>query len=302
MDRFETMRAFVAVAQEGNFTKAAERLDMSSQLVSKYVSQLEEHLNVRLFNRTTRKVHLTEAGESCLQHAKHILEGLSDMEGHVGQLRNEAQGRLQVAAPVSFSTLHLAPLLNDFQRQHSAVSIDLHLNDRKVDVIDEGFDVALRIGHLKSSSLIAKRIAPIRLVVCAAPDYLDKHGTPTQPDELIPQHHLRYSYMDFGGADEPLMKALRRNNDKRDNNLTCNNGEVLSKAAVAGEGYILQPTFIVSDDIKQGKLRIILEAYEPEPMVLYAVYPHRKLLATKLRAFIDMLSGYFGDPPYWDKF
>lgn len=302
MDRFETMNAFIAVVNEGSFTKAAERLNLSNQLVSKYVSQLEAHLQVRLFNRTTRKVHLTEAGEHCFQHAKLILEGLRDMEGHLGQLRSEAHGRLQVSAPVSFAALHLAPFISEFKRDNPAVGIALHLNDRKVDVVDEGFDVALRIGHLKSSSLIAKRIAPIRLVVCAAPHYLDQYGVPQHPDDLIPEHHLRYSYTDFSGSGGPLMQALKRNNYKRDDGVSCNNGEVLAKAAAAGEGYALQPTFIVSEAIKQGKLRVILEKFEPDPMVLYAVYPHRKLLATKLRAFIDMVSGYFGDPPYWDDF
>ena len=169
MDRIDTLNAFVAVANQGNFNKAAEKLGLSNQLVSKYVSQLEDHLGARLFNRTTRKVHLTEAGEHCLQHALQILESIKDMEGHVGQLQNKAQGLLKISAPVSFATLHLSPLIKDFIAAHPAVDIDLQLNDRKVDVVEEGYDVALRIGHLKSSSLICKNITPIRLVLCASP-------------------------------------------------------------------------------------------------------------------------------------
>lgn len=300
MDRIDAMRAFVTVANEGGFTKAANKLAMSNQLVSKYVSQLEEHLSVRLFNRTTRKVHLTEAGEQCFQHAQQILENVQSMEGHFGQFQNEATGRLHINAPVSFSTLHLADVIRDFKKQHPAVSIDLQLSDRKVDLIEEGVDVALRIGHLKSSSLIARKIAPVRLVLCASPGYFKEHGVPEHPDDLIPEHFLRYSFMEYNQTNQPLLEALRRNDQKRESGLTCNNGEVLMTAAMAGEGYIFQPTFIVGQAIKEGLLMSALQAYEPEPMGLYVVYPHRKLLAPKLRVFVDFIITYFGQPPYWD--
>lgn len=300
MDRFDAMKAFVTVATEGSFTKAADKLDTSNQLVSKYVSHFEEHLGVRLFNRTTRKVHLTEAGEECFEHAKHILESVNDMEGHFGQLQSTAKGLLHISAPVSFSTLHLAPFICDFRKEHPEVGIDLQLSDRKIDVIEEGFDVALRIGHLKSSSLIAKKIAPVRLVLCASPDYLKQNGTPSHPKDLVAEHFLRYSYMELSPSNLPLLEALRAHNQKHQSGLVANNGEVLMAAAIAGEGYILQPTFIVGESLRQGKLQTILQEYEPEPMGLYAVYPHRKLLAPKLRAFIDFISSYYGQPPYWD--
>ncbi len=302
MDRIDSMKAFVAVATEGSFTKAAEKLGSSNQLISKYVSQLEEYLAVRLFNRTTRKVHLTEAGEQCLEQTKHILESIHNMEGHFGQLQTQVQGLLQISAPVSFSTLHLSSLICDFKKQQAEVSIDLQLSDRKIDVIEEGFDVALRIGRLKSSSLIAKKIAPVRMVLCASPDYLKQNGTPKHPNDLITEHFLRYSYLDYSQENSPLMEALKLKSQKQGAGLVVNNGEILMAAAIAGEGYILQPTFIVGAAIKQGKLSIILPEFEPEPMGLYAVYPHRKLLAPKLRAFIDFISQYYGELPYWDDF
>lgn len=302
MDRIDSMKAFVAVANEGSFTKAADKLSMSNQLVSKYVSQLEDHLAVRLFNRTTRRVRLTEAGEQCFEHAKHILESMNNMEGHFGQLQTEVQGLLQISAPVSFSTLHLSALICDFKKQQPAVGIDLQLSDRKADVIEEGFDVALRIGRLKNSSLIAKKIAPVRMVLCASPDYLKQYGTPKHPDELIAEHFLRYSYLEYSQESSPLMEALKLKSQKQSTGLVVNNGEILMAAAIAGEGYVLQPTFIVGDAIKQGKLSIILSEFEPEPVGLYAVYPHRKLLTPKLRAFIDFISNYYGEPPYWDQF
>ncbi|MAD74646.1 MAG: LysR family transcriptional regulator [Rheinheimera sp.] len=302
MDRIETMKAFISVYEEGGFTRAANKLDMSNQLVSKYVSDLEEHLGVRLFNRTTRSVSLTEAGEQCVQHVRQILERIQDMEGGLGQLKNEAQGLLRINAPVSFSTKQLSPFISDFRKRYPAVGINLQLNDRQVDVVEEGFDLALRIGHLKSSSLIARRVAPIRLVLIASPEYLEKNGTPAHPDQLIPAHFLRYSYMSYPQDASPLMQSLKLSIKDQAAGLSCNNGDILVDAAMAGEGYALQPTFLVGDAIKQGKLKVILKEFEPEPMGLYVVYPHRKLMATKLRSFIDFISGYYGECPSWDQF
>lgn len=302
MDRIDAMTAFITVAHEGSFTKAADKLGMSNQLVSKYVSQFEEHLGVRLFNRTTRKVHLTEAGEECFHHAKQILESLDDMEGHFGQMHGEPKGLLRISAPVSFATLHLSTLFRDFRQAHPAIGVDLQLNDRKVDVIEEGFDVALRIGYLKSSSMIAKPIVPVRLVLCASPDYLAKHGTPRHPKDLNIDHFLRYSYMDASQSSDPLMDVLKPKNNKQEAAFYSNNGEILMEAAIGGDGFVLQPTFIVGEALKKGQLVQILPEFEPKPVALYAVYPHRKLLANKLRTFIDFLSGYYGSPPYWDTF
>lgn len=297
MDRLDAMRAFVTVAKEGSFTKAANKLALSTQLVSKYVSQLEDHLNIRLLNRTTRKIHLTEAGIQCLEHSRQILESVDDMEGHFGQLQAQAQGHLHISAPASFATLHLAPLICEFKKQHPAVKINLQLNDRKIDVVEEGFDLALRIGHLKSSSMVARKIAPVRLVLCAAPDYLARNGTPVKPSDLHDQHYLRYSYMDRHPQGSELLSQL----SQYESSFTANNGEVLMDAAIAGEGYVLQPTFIVYRAIQRGQLQIILPECEPEPLGLYATYPHRKLMATKMTVFLDFLRDYFGQPPYWDK-
>lgn len=302
MDRIGTMRAFITVVEEGNFTQAGDKLAMSNQLVSKYVSNLEEHLGVRLFNRTTRKVHLTEAGEHCYQQAKQILESIDDMEGYFGELQSTVKGQLHISSPVSFSTLHLAPLIRDFKKRYPEVSVNLELNDRKVDLVQEGFDVALRIGHLEDSSLIAKKVAPIRLVLCASPDYLSRVGEITHPKQLIAEDYLRYSYMAHENADSELLMALKNQSSKKSSGLVANNGEVLMSAAMAGAGYILQPTFIVGDALRKGTLVTFLDKYEPKPFALYAVYPHRKLQASKLRVFLEFLSNYFGEPPYWDHF
>ncbi|WP_144779703.1 LysR family transcriptional regulator [Marinobacter maritimus] len=299
MDRIEAMRAFVTVVNEGAFTRAADKLDMSPQLVSKYVSQLEQHLGVRLLNRTTRQIHLTEAGTSYHQRAQQVLHDIDDMESQIGDLQTEARGVLRISAPVSFAIRHMAPLLSEFQKAHPGVGIDLQLNDRKVDVVEEGFDVVLRIGHLKSSSLIAKRIAPIRIVVCASPAYLKQNGTPQHLEDLQGHRYLRYSYIELD-ASQPLHRWLQNNGQNDSNGMTSNNGDVLVEAAIAGAGIALQPTFISGPAIKEGKLQVILQEYEPETMGLYAVYAHRQLLASKVRSFVDFIDGYFGNPPYWD--
>ncbi|MCK0164910.1 LysR family transcriptional regulator [Marinobacter sp. S6332] len=299
MDRLDAMRAFVTVVSEGAFTRAADRLDMSPQLVSKYVSQLEEHLGVRLLNRTTRQIHLTEAGASYHQRAQQVLHDIEDMECQIGDLQTEARGLLRISAPVSFAIRHMAPMLSEYQKAHPGVGIDLQLNDRKVDVVEEGFDVVLRIGHLKSSSLIAKRIAPIRMAVCASPDYLKQNGTPKHLEDLQGHRYLRYSYIELD-SNQPLHRWLLNNGQNDRNGITSNNGDVLVEAAIGGAGIALQPTFISGPAIKEGKLKVILQEYEPEPMGLYAVYAHRQLLASKVRSFVDFIDGYFGDPPYWD--
>lgn len=299
MDRIDAMRAFVTVVNAGSFTRAADRLQMSPQLVSKYVSQLEQHLGVRLLNRTTRKIHLTEAGTSYHQRAQQALNDIDDMESQIGDLQTQAQGLLRISAPVSFAIRHMTPFLNEFQKAHPGVGIDLQLNDRKVDVVEEGFDVVLRIGHLKSSSLIAKRIAPVRLLLCASAAYLKQHGTPQHPEDLMGHRHLRYSYTELD-ANKPLYRWLQSNRQDGISDMISNNGDVLIEAAIAGAGIALQPTFISGSAIKEGKLQIVLPEYEPEPMGLYAVYAHRQLLASKVRSFVDFIDGYFGDPPYWD--
>ncbi|WP_269621386.1 substrate binding domain-containing protein [Zhongshania sp. BJYM1] len=179
-------------------------------------------------------------------------------------------------------------------------SVHSYKNTQKVDIVEEGFDIALRIGHLKSSSLIAKRLAPVRLVLCASPAYLERHGTPRRPEDLANHHYLRYSYMDMD-AGPPAQKWLHGCGRGTRGEMVSNNGDVLveSAVAVAGAGIALQPTFIAGAAIKEGKLKMLLPEYEPEPMELYAVYAHRQLLASKVRSFID---GFFGDPPYWDRF
>ena len=305
MDRIDAMRAFVSVVNEGSFSNAATAMQLSPQLVSKYVSKLEERLDIRLLNRTTRKVSLTEAGTDYFQHAQQILLSIDDMESKLGGLQQNPKGTLRISAPVSFALKHMAQLVTDFQMLYPSVMVDLQLTDRKVDIVEEGFDIALRIGQLKNSSLIAKHVAPIRVILCASPDYLKKHGTPSKPEDLKNHRYLHYSYMERN-AKEAIYEWLgtedgQLSGAQLNGKLSSNNGDLLVNAAIAGGGIALQPTFIASEALSRGELVVVLPDYEPETLGLYAVYAHRKLLPHKIRCFIDFIEGYYGSPPYWDE-
>lgn len=300
MDRIDTMRAFVAVVTEGSFSKAAITMQLSPQLVSKYVAKLEEELHTRLLNRTTRKVSLTEAGSQYFTHAQQILLSIDEMASQLGGLQQHPKGVLRISAPVSFALKHMAKLITDFQDRYPSVTVDLQLSDRKVDIVEEGFDIALRIGQLQSSSLIAKQIAPIRVVLCASPEYLNTHGTPKQLEDLESHRYLHYSYMNVETKGQ-IYKYLKTKQFKERSVFHSNNGDVLVEAAIAGGGLILQPTFIASEALSTGKLVVVLPEYEPSPLGLYAVYAHRKLLPHKVRCFIDFMTDYYGTPPYWDE-
>ncbi|MBH0029035.1 MULTISPECIES: LysR family transcriptional regulator [unclassified Pseudoalteromonas] len=298
MDKLTTMKAFLAVVQEGSFSKAADKLDISPQLVSKYISALEDNLHTRLLHRTTRKVSVTEAGNQYYQRCQQVVIDIEDMENSLNNLSENVSGVLSISAPMSFGVKHLATLLVDFQKQYPNLKIDLRLTDQFVDIVEQGIDIALRIGTLKNSTLIAKKVAPIRLAIFASPAYLKQNGTPTTLEALQEHNYLRYAHAEptkrLKGYDE------LKNELKLESNLVANNGDLLLNTAIAGGGITMQPTFIAGEALAQGKVVRILKDYEPEPMGLYMVYANRQFLPSKVRAFVDFTSGYYGDVPYWD--
>ncbi|MBG9998993.1 LysR family transcriptional regulator [Pseudoalteromonas sp. NSLLW24] len=298
MDKLTTMKTFLAVVQEGSFSKAADKLDISPQLVSKYISALEDNLRTRLLHRTTRKVSVTEAGNQYYQRCQQVIIDIEDMENSLNNLSENVSGVLSISAPMSFGTKHLAGLLVDFQKQYPNLKLDLRLTDQYVDIVEQGIDIALRIGVLKNSTLIAKKIAPIHLAVFASPDYLKRHGTPQTLLDLQSHNYLRYSHS------EPTKRLFGVNELKSElkleSNFVANNGDLLLNTAIAGGGIAMQPTFIAGEALAQGKVVRILKDYEPEPMGLYMVYANRQFLPSKVRAFVDFTSGYYGDTPYWD--
>lgn len=294
MDRFASMEAFVRVVDAGSFTRAAERLGVTRAAVSKHVRQLEEHLGVRLLNRTTRQVALTETGATFYERATSILDDMAEAELAASRLNEEPRGVLRVAAPMSFGTLHLADAIGDFMTHWPDVTVQLSLNDRFVDLIEEGFDVGVRIGNLSDSSLIARKIAPMPIVLCAAPDYLRKHGAPASPDELRKHDCLHYGNLETGGS----WKLEDRSGTTRSVNITSricvNNGDVLRKVALAGQGIALLPSFLILDDVRAGTLSHVLPAYTAPEASLYALYPPNRYLAAKVRVFIDHLVAFAG--------
>lgn len=296
MNQIEHIVAFVRVAELGSYTRAAESLDLSRTRISRQVMALEESLGVRLIQRTTRRLHLTEAGERYLLRAQSILQALDEAAAEVGQGNSDVRGRLRVNGPMSFGTRYLAPLVAQFMQSHPALEVRLDLNDRRVDLLEEGYDVAIRIGSLPDSSLVARRLTRCRLLFCASPEYLACYGQPRHINALTEHRCLRYrsgqNSADWQFASQSLAV---------DGPLESNNGDVLTHAAEAGLGIAQQPSFLVTESIANGRLVPILTQ---EPAVLldvHALYPARRYLPTKVERFIDLLAQAWGDPPVWEQ-
>jgi len=288
-DALPGMAIFAAVVDAGGFTAAARVLGLSKSAVSKHVSGLEDRLGVRLLARTTRRLSLTEAGARYVERCRRVVAEAEAAEAEVGLARDRPSGRLRVTAPVSYGMRRLADPVADFLADFPDLEIELVLNDRAVDLIEEGFDVAMRIGVLRDSTLIARRLAPIEVETAAAPAYLDRHGEPATPAELSGHACLGYSYLDGGTVWSfrgPAGPARRRFKPR----LLANNGDVLAAAAVRGEGVVQMPRFILEDRIAAGQLRPILAAWRPPAHGLYAVYPAGRPLPAKTRAFIDFVA------------
>ena len=295
MDRFLEMRTFVQVVDTGSFVGAAEPLDMSKAAVSRYVADLEARLGVRLLHRTTRRLSLTEDGEVFYLRCKELLGGLDAAEAEVTARSGDAVGQLRVNAPVSFGILYLAPVWAAFKARHPQVSFDVTLSDRMVDIVDEGFDLAIRITQLQNSSLISRRLASTRMVLCASPTYLARQGTPVHPSELVRHHILAYSYWSsrdewaFDGPDGVVVV-------KTTPCLRSNNGDTCRAVALAHEGIILQPSFMVGADLAAGTLVELCPGYRALEMGIHAVYSSRKHVAPKVRLLIDFLVEHFAEP------
>ncbi len=299
MDTLDGMRTFVTVVRHGSFSAAARELAMSPQLVSKYVARLEDRLGVLLFNRSTRRLSLTEAGHAYGERCRQVLDDIDEMESALGDLGAHPRGTLRINAPMSFGVTHLAPAVAAYQVSHPAVHVEMQMSDRVVDVVAEGFDLAVRIGKLEESALVARQLAPCRLVVCASPGYLDRHGEPATPAELEQHNCLVYSYYSTRG-DWSFERNGERHTVHIDGSFVANNGDAVTQAAIAHMGIILQPTFIVGKALRDGRLKIVLGDYTLPDLGVYAVYAHRHYLSAKVRTFVDFLAGHFGEPPYWD--
>lgn len=295
MDKFQEMKVFAAVVEAGSFTGATEGLDMSKAAVSRYVADLEERLGVRLLHRTTRKLSPTAEGEIFYARCRELLGNLDEAEAEITSRTGQASGLLRVNVPVTFGIMHLAPLWPACLARHPKLDLDITLSDRVVDLVEEGFELAVRIARLPASSLISRKLASTRLVLCASPGYLQRHGTPAQPGDLLHHDVISYSLFatgetwNFSGPDgDTSVKVAPR--------MRTNSGDTCRAAALQDLGIILQPTFLVGADLARGTLREIMPAYRSIELGIFAVYPSRKFVSPKVRLLIDFLVEAFAAP------
>jgi DNA-binding transcriptional LysR family regulator len=292
MDRFLEMQTFTAVVDAGSFVKASQTLGTSKGAVSRYVGDLETRLGVRLLHRTTRRLSLTEEGQVFYLRSKELLADVDEAEAEITSRSGEASGLLRINAPFTFGILHLGPLWGAFRSQYPNVTLDVTLADRVVDLVEEGYDVAIRIATLPSSTLISKRLTSTRMVLCASPKYIRKHGAPTHPSELAGHAVLAYTYWstkDEWHFDGPQGHVSVRTNPC----IHTNSGDTCRMAALAHQGIIMQPSFLVGDDLAAGTLVELMPQYRAMELDVYAVYPTRKHVSPKVRALIDYLARHF---------
>ena len=297
------MQAFVGVVDQGGFTGAAERLGLSKSAISKQVSALEARLGARLLNRTTRRVTPTEIGLLYYDRVRQVLADATAADQLVSAHQASPRGQLRLSAPVSFGNCHLSPVIADFLKAHPDVSIDLVLDDRVVDLIARGFDLAVRIGSLADSALMARRIAASGLVLVASPEYLAARGTPERIEDLVQHDLLHYTFASTGN----FWRIRARNGEERQvrigGQLAANNGDILLEAAAAGLGIAQVPTFLVGDALSSGRLERVLADHEQPLIHVHAVYPPGRYVQPKTRAFIDFLVERFRgiDPMEWPR-
>jgi DNA-binding transcriptional LysR family regulator len=299
MNQFEDMQTFIRIVEAGSITKAADQIDTVKSAVSRRLSDLEKRLGVTLLTRTTRSQTLTESGKSYYQQCLRIVEDVAEVESGLRNDNCALVGKIKIAAPLSFGLTHLAPALRDFNQQHPDIHYDLDFNDRKVDLVEEGFDLAIRISKLEDSSLIARKMTSGLSVLAASPVYLEQHGTPFTPADLEQGHvKLRYSL----APDNWLF------NDKKGNSLsikiptvmTASNGDYLLEEAIAGKGLLHTPDFICYQAIQQGKLiPLLTDSLVVKPVDAFAIYPQNRHLSKRVRSLVDFLISYYGDTPYW---
>ena len=299
MDRWYAMKVFVGVVDAGSFVNAANRLELSTTATSRLVAELESELGARLLQRTTRHLHLTESGQRFYERARQLLADLEEAEAEVGSVTRKPSGLLRVSVPTSFGVLHMATLLPEYRMRYPDVTLEIQVTDRMVDLVDGGFDLAIRLSTQHQPTYVARKLTTIRLAVCASREYLVRHGTPKTPSDLTEHNCLTHTtggYSDkwnFEGPQGPLSIPVR-------GKYRADNGDLLRAAALAGEGIILEPTFIIGGDLARGDLVPLLQDWGVPGASAMAVYPSRRFLSAKVRTFVEYLQAAFAGEPAWD--
>src|SRR4051812_20896934 len=293
------MQVFAQVVEAGSFAKAAERLGLSTSAASRHVAELEAHLQTRLLNRTTRRVSLTESGRAFHERSVQLLADLNEAEQEASSAAVVPRGTIRLTTSLNFGVRHIGPAIAQFVAQYPDVRFDVALSDRVVDLVEEGFDLAIRIGAPGADNLVARKLGETRLVPCAAPGYLARHGAPKTPEDLAGHNCFTYEYVtprnvwrfrDRSGEEHSVRVAGR---------LHSNNGDLLAEAAARDAGIVFEPAFIVGPDVRAGRLVPLLQDYVPPPVPIYAVYPSRKHLSAKVRRFVEFLVARFGEAQDW---
>lgn len=301
MGRFEQLAAFLEVVDQHGFSAAGQKLGVVKSVLSRRVSELETRLGVKLLNRTTRKLSLTSAGEQLYQQMSVILPELVEAEQKVSEEQLRLTGALKITAPLSFGYRHLSSVISEFILLHPEIDVSLELNDREIDLVAEGYDLAIRIGDLNDSTLIARKLCQIRFVSVTSDAYLELHGEPKHPSELVNHEGLFYSNVSdrhqwqFVDKDNEVLTVVPKQR------LRANNGDFLVNAAMQGLGIFQSPTFLCDDFRREGKLRSILEDYQRPGLGMYAVYPPGRLIPRRVKLLVEFLHEKFGDLPEWDK-
>ncbi len=303
MDTFAALKAFVMVVESGGFSSASRRMGVAASSITRQVDALENSLGTLLLNRSTRNVTLTNSGESYFEHATRILADLENANIDVSEMSGPPRGLLRVSLPVAFARLHIAPILPAFTRRYPDIQLDLTMTDSIVDLVEQRLDMTIRLGVVESPGLIARKLAPHKRVVCAAPDYLGENGVPQSPAELSSHNCLTFAYgsginrWSFAGPSTETICVS--------GNLRANNSEVIREAAIGGMGLALMPSWLVGSDIESGRLRVLLPEWEANPGgadgAISAVFLPNRRTSKKVRAFVDFLTERFGSPPYWDR-
>ena len=276
-----SMRVFSAVAKNRSFSIAAKKLSISKAMVSKHIKSLENSLSVRLFNRTTRKLNLTDAGSSYYEKVNIILSEIDETESAISQLNSEPKGKLKVMAQPSFGAFHLSRALSLYLKKYTEVTVNLELSHRIPDLVEENIDLAFHVGELNDSMYVSRRIASARRVICASPEYIKKIGMPKKPEDLLNHNCLIYMPRNDMGKWEFLDKGKRKK-IKVTGDIQCNSGDALRVASIQRRGITQLPTYMVGLDIQAGRLQAVLEDFEPEKQPIYAIYNHRKYISAKI--------------------
>ena len=289
---------FAKVAEAGSFARAAEALSLSQSTVSKAISRLEERMQVMLFHRTSRRISLTESGLTALDHATQLLETGETLEAQLAEQSSNLRGSIRIAAPMSFGLSHLAPVLPEFMQAHAEVSLDISFSDEQIDLIANRFDIALRIANLADSSLLARRLCTMRILLVGAPEYFEKHGRPRHPRDLTEHRILQYAYTQDGLAWRFRHQRHGEFTQALTSPLRVNNAEALTPALLAGQGLALQPEFLAWKDLQSGRLQTVMDDWRVSDIALHILTPPGRKRPARVQALIEYLAQRFANEPW----